>query len=216
MKKIILYQNFYIDKNPVRQKELDLCLKKNIECKHIDKIVLITDLTGQEYVSKNFATTPHKIVMSSHSSRPTYNEYFELTQKMFPDNIHVISNTDIYFDETLEIVRNFNWESKKTCMAICRWNLEYNGEIVHYNAKDSQDVWIFYGAVQKMNEADFTMGLCGCDNKIAHIISENGYDVINPSLSIKTIHVHTSNIRNYNIVTDRVPGPYKIIEPSSI
>ena len=38
----------------------------------------------------------------------------------------------------------------------------------------------------------------GCDNRIAYIFYDNGYNVINNTTNIKTYHLHNTQIRDYN------------------
>jgi len=71
----------------------------------------------------------------------------------------------------------------------------------------------FAGA--QIEGADFTLGIAGCDNKIAHLLNKH-YTLKNPSLSIKTYHLHNTNIRNYINFShvERLPPPYFTIKPS--
>jgi hypothetical protein len=61
------------------------------------------------------------------------------------------------------------------------------------------------------------MGVAGCDNRLAYELEQAGFIVINPSLSIKTYHLHLTNIRNninevgQNIII--IPPPYKMVIP---
>jgi hypothetical protein len=100
-------------------------------------------------------------------------------------------------------------------MALTRWESEIE---LHKNAHGSQDVWIFKGSVNQMTGADITMGTAGCDNKIAWLIEKEGYKIINPSKTVKCIHVHKSDIRTYNVIEDRkkIKPPFKIIQSTSL
>jgi len=61
----------------------------------------------------------------------------------------------------------------------------------------SQDVWIFNNKINKSINADFSLGVLGCDNRLSFLLNESGYNVTNPSKTIRCIHRHNSNIRNY-------------------
>ncbi len=56
-----------------------------------------------------------------------------------------------------------------------------------------------------------------CDNRLAYDIQAHGYNVINPCHTIKTYHLHNSNIRNYlndkNEPIERIPQPYLLVNP---
>ena len=48
------------------------------------------------------------------------------------------------------------------------------------------------------NEGDgIQLGQWGCDNKIAYILNQSGYEVINPCRKINSFHLHRSNVRNW-------------------
>ena len=104
----------------------------------------------------------------------------------------------------------------KLCLALCRWEITDYGSARFIYREDSQDVWIFNGAVPKIEGADFFAGgVAGCDNKIAHLLFENGYRLESPSFDIRTYHLHLSGVRNYvsnGVVTERLDPPYKTLE----
>jgi hypothetical protein len=128
----------------------------------------------------------------------------------FPNDVNVLANSDIYFDETIELVKGIDI---KTMYALTRWEerpegivpFEQGHSINRAKAKHSQDVWVFLGA-PRINYADFCLGQPGCDNRIAYLGRFSGYNVLNPSLSIRCIHRHKEEGREYNM--GKVPGPY--------
>ena len=213
MKKINLITNFYVDSNTKRQEEIEYCIYQNLKNPLINSIILF--ISKKDWDSRPNKNLSHvdKIVYILQDERPTYNDYFKVTERC--SGINIISNTDIYFNETLQLVKDYDWK-KDICFALCRWDAQVHGYPVHYNHRDSQDCWIFYGAVNQMKGADFGFGICGCDNKIAFLLVDAGYNVIDPSLSVQSIHVHLSGIRNYDVVKDRVPPPYKLLDPQTI
>ena len=80
--------------------------------------------------------------------RPTYNDYFKLTEE-HPNGINIISNTDMIMDAP-SIKRLKGWEWGNNCLALSRWDfinndLVYN-QTIHFNRADSQDVWMVKGA----------------------------------------------------------------------
>jgi hypothetical protein len=147
------------------------------------------------------------------SERPSYNDIFLLT-KDFTDSVNIISNTDIVFDDVfIESIENFGIKPNDI-LALSRWdyvNSELN-EIRHHDRADSQDCWIKYGAFPYMTDADFTMGVAGCDNRIAAIMFESGFNVLNPSKSVQTYHLHLTHKRNYS-ASNMVKGKYLLLTP---
>ena len=193
--KINLFINHYNCGDKERQKELDFCLKTNRESGYFDNII-------------NF------------EGRITYNDFFKETAN-YPEDINILANIDIYFNETiLKVLEMRNNE----CYCITRWE-EDKGDIVRFKDKHgynneakerfSQDVWIIKGQVKKINGA-FHLGVPGCDNRIAYEFTMARYQVSNPCDKIQCIHRHKEKERNYNIpkgYNGKIPMPYKFISP---
>lgn len=188
---IRLIYNYYEDKNFLRKKEIDFCLQKNL-----DNELLTT-------------------VIVESAAKPTYNYFFEKINKLTtPDDINIICNSDIFFDETISLLPKYLTNNpKKQMFALSRWDWHNQDDIVFFNRPDSQDTWIVKGNIENVY-GDFTLGKRGCDNRIAYEFYKAGYTVVNPSKSIKSYHVHNSGIRNYTFA-DLVPEPYLTIHPSS-
>jgi hypothetical protein len=185
---INLIYNYYKDKNPARQKEIDFCLNKNLSNKNINTIVIESQ------------------------DRLTYSYYFKkINSVTLPNDINIVCNSDIYLDDTILNCKNMAVDD---CYALSRWDLKTNGSAELFNRPDSQDTWIFKGKIRSNLYGDIFLGMPGCDNRIAYEIVKAGYRLSNPSKTIKTYHVHSSNIRNYSKKHDTVPGPYKQISPT--
>ena len=216
---MILFLNFYIDKKPLRQLELEYCLDQNIKNPLLELIVIMYHDDGKTYsfLQRLLRDRDKAIILESVSSRPSYNEIFSLMADYSDLQLHILANSDIYFNETLQHVANFDWTGNpKTCIALSRWDEDKDGNIILWDHADSQDVWIFYGSPKLIPGADFTMGMAGCDNKIAWLLEQQGYNVINPSKTIQAVHLHNSSqLRNYNADEDRkkVLPPFKLIHP---
>lgn len=202
---INLFINHYTDNDRGRNLELLKCLQLNISNKLIDNIFCIcnnegeTDLLNDERVSV--------LILKS---RPTYNVFFQIISKYTNVNDwNIIANTDIYFDQSLININKYN--KPKTLIALTRWEVS-GREIRFLNRADSQDTWIFKG--HPSINCDFTMGTPGCDNVLAERFHKSGWFVINPSKTIRTYHLHQSNVRNYN-ANNRLMPPYKLIQPTT-
>lgn len=198
-----------------RQEELDFCLDKN--CKHpkIERVIIFNQS------SKTLRRK--KIISIPTTKRPTFQDFFDAT-KDYPDDINIITNADIYFDETLEAAQ---WIKPNVCFALTRHEIRGPG-IVPFEAAHgsnackagfSQDTWIFKGAVKgggfdkviaartkEQNLYDlieFTNGLPGCDNVLAAKLKDH-YQLRNPYLDIHCIHVHKDEKRHD--YTHRITG----------
>jgi hypothetical protein len=148
------------------------------------------------------------------SPRPTYNDFFNLiNQNTEAETISILANTDIYFDESVRILKYLNLKNK--CFALTRWDFSEKGTAtINTRRFDSQDVWIFKGKIKPI-EGNFHLGRQACDSVIAGNISRAGYIITNPSLSIKSYHLHNSNLRNYKI-DNLVTGKSKHLKISNI
>jgi len=185
---IRLFYNYYEDKNPARKREIDMCLQRNLANKLLSTVII---------------ETPGK---------PSYDFFFEQINKITgPDDINIISNSDIFFDETIAYAEKIK---EKEVYALLRWEWRNPHNIIFHERPDSQDTWIVKGRVTDV-KGNFTLGLRGCDNRIAYEFQKAGYTVLNPAKTIKTYHVHNSMIRNYTMA-DLVPPPYFTLMPTSL
>lgn len=183
--RVTLLVGVYNDPNEMRDEELKKCIDKNDKLVSIDEII-------------------------PYQGRPSFNQLFKLgTSKLQSKmDITIIANSDIYFtNESIHLIKQHI--TPDTCFALSRWDIK-NGNATLFNRADSQDVWVFQGDIPQMEGADFGLGIPGTDNAIAYILSKNGYRVLNPALTIKTYHLHESNVRNYDY-TNKVPPPYKLV-----
>lgn len=206
-----LFVNWYKEINEQRYDEYFTCLSNNFLNSAIDKIYVLCE----NILPPNVDLYSKKFEFIEVLSRPTYKDIFEIVNSVTgEDDVNIISNTDIYFDDSIRYVEPTL--DYKTVYCLTRWNQMENGEAVFHNKKDSQDVWIFRGKMKHFSGGNYTMGIAGCDNKIAHDFNTSGYKLLNPSLSVKAYHLHNTQIRNYKKdgVVHRLPPPYQFVTPS--
>lgn len=221
-----LIVNFYQDKTSERQAELDFSLIENFKNQKFEHFLVI--VSEKDY-SKLLSICPEdckkKLIPVVIETRPTYNDYFYFISKTFPDtnNINVLSNLDIIIPEETLIYSTFYLTEPKSCLALTRYDINngenYKSNSTFFNRADSQDTWIFKGSVENISGANYGLGIAGCDNGIAHLLETVGYVVKNPSITLKTYHLHLTNIRNYTNVVgqaiERIPPPYKLLTPTA-
>lgn len=110
---INLYVNYYQDKIPARQKEIDTCIQKNITNSLINVLVLESQ------------------------SKMKYSDFFKVINEYTGDNdINIICNSDIYLDNSVSIV---NTMEDHEALALSRWEMGANGELSLSNHPNSQD-----------------------------------------------------------------------------
>src|SRR6185312_9253148 len=115
---------------------------------------------------------------------------------------------DIYFNETLDLLRDYDLENK--FLALTRWDVQKDGSLKPFikstgeSFDGSQDVWIFKTPIKRFNNARMQLGTTWCDGKIAYQAKKEGLIVLNPCKSIQCCHLHLSNVRNYKVT--KKPG----------
>ena len=208
MNKYILVQNWFDSEN--RYDQYLECLKRNINNDYIEFIYLLCE---------HGISTPiisDKIVMIYYDGLPTYRDYFNFCNDNLHGSICITSNLDIYYDETLQHVSSV--VDNDTVIALSRWNIDSEFNLINHNNCDSQDTWIFESPIRHHDmNIDFTMGRSGCDNRIAYELSTQ-YNVINPVFDIKSMHYHLSEFRGMSVdnQSNRLRGQYRILPFDSL
>lgn len=197
----IEYHKFNIDD---RDNEINYCIEKNIQSKLFNKIVIFCD---NEIFTSNEDLTNVDIVKID--NRYTYKDIISYCNNNYPNEICVLANTDIYFDDTLNKVKHTSLDKRFIC--ITRWNVDNDGNSVLFDQNGTsyvtQDTWIFKTPFN-LNGGDYYMGKPGCDNRIAYEAHLSKYMVCNPANDIKTYHLHNTNYRTYISNRDAVGSPY--------
>ena len=200
---------YFQSRNHIRNGEYLYCLHQNIGVDEIDSIHIFVE----EGSDLNFDSPKIKKIVVK--ERPTYKDLFEYCNKHMKNEICIVANADIIFDDTLRFFESL--DMTKQFYALSRWEISTNDgknwEIEPFENAASQDVWIFKTPVLTSDQMNYTMGKPGCDNKIPYHMRELGYTCRNPGKKVVTIHFHVSNFRTYNVKDDRVPGPYLLIAP---
>jgi len=220
---------YFKSSNNQRDQEYLFCINQNINNDSIKKIfVFISD--NSEFILKS-----DKIEIVKLDNRPTFLDLFKFCNEKLNHEICIIANTDIFFDDTIKSLLNFNFEN--IFLSLTRWDVFYINNQWSMKFYDnpwwdcylqdgtksveesittgqlSQDAWIFKSQVKLDERSNFLMGKPGCDNRISQIMNENEYDVRNPSKQIIIKHLHQTNYRTYTN-NDLILGPYLLIRPN--
>lgn len=199
---------YFNSSNHMRNGEYLYCLHQNLGNNHIHNVYIFMNDSDD----LNFESPKIKKVICE--SRPTYKDLFEFCNKNLKEQICIVANADIIFDDTLRYFESLNMD--KTFYALNRWEISTNDgknwEIEPYENPASQDSWIFKSPISVSDEMNYHMGKPGCDNKITYNMRELGYVCRNPGKKVITVHFHPTNWRTYSL-QDRIPGPYLLIPP---
>jgi len=209
-----LFTQYYLDSNFDRQNELFNSLIANTLNNFKNIILLVENDEVLEIVKNHFPFCQSINI----GKRASFNDFFAIMDEDdYSNDINILSNSDIFFDD-LDIIKNYIANvPTNICLALSRYDYHSNANIVPFLRADSQDTWIFNGNPKIHTQLEYGMGIAGCDNRLAYDIQAHGYNVINPSHTIKTYHLHNSNIRNYlndkNEPIERIPQPYLLVNP---
>lgn len=211
---MILITTYYKSKNEDRQKELDKCLLKNYENKNINKIYLLNnELYDLNYKGNKII----QIIISKEKNYILkYNDAIEFINNNLKNKICILSNSDIYFDETLSKINNYN--IKDNLFALLRYDEEEDGSkkiFTRHNIPrdDSQDCWIFKSPLNvDITKLNFSFRTLGCDSIFSTIVQDANINVSNPCYDIIITHIHKTDYRTYN-ADDRIHGKYCLIPP---
>lgn len=232
-----LFISLYHEKDKARSDELHKCLMNNLKSGCFDAVWIIAedDGHGLKYLRD---VSPYTVNVLPCTVRPTFRTFFEVINNLeerferahyfqffgvkgdvtvrgysplgakqgFEGNVNIVANSDIYF-ESLPVLPKSN-----QVFALTRYEVKKNGPIIFVNRSDCQDSWLFRGKIQIPKFADFWPGLPGCDNRIAAELKAIGYDILNPSLTIKTFHLHEGD-KSYD-GSRKVNRPYHFIKPT--
>jgi hypothetical protein len=194
---------YYNPDKPKRRREIDTCLRKNLQSPLIDKVIVLNEKNeALGWVQEDLRGKLEEKVIGH---RLTYKDV--LKEALFPDDVIVaFANADICIDSSSW---KQLWEVDLTnvCLALLRYDVPESG--IEAEAKlfgpraDSQDTWVVRAKdVKQRGEAilknmEIRFGQMGCDNAFALEIFRQKFLVVNPSYSMKTFHYHSSNVRNY-------------------
>jgi hypothetical protein len=207
MSRFFLYTTYYQEPNQARRAELDECLKRNLASGLFDAVCVLSEGDRPDIPLYWMET---ECQLKKQPRRQTFHDLFQWARENADDEtISVVSNSDVYFDDSLLLVETQDMNQK--CFALSRWDVGEDGSSSHWVAIDSQDCFIFKGKIPPIR-ADFCPGIPGVDNRLCYEIDLAGLEVSNPSRSIRAHHLHKSQVRNYDD-SMKIPGPYLLVEP---
>lgn len=200
---INLFVSYFISDNNQRNYEIESSLVKNIDLDFINKIYLFSEYTFDE----KYFNCSNKIELVKCKDRPTYSDMMMFVYKnKLQNDINIISNADIYFDNS---ILNSLHIKHNECYALTR----YDNNILHDRPEVTQDAWIFKNVNKKLiRDSKIQLGIPGCDNFIAAVFKESGYNIYNPCYDIIINHLHESNIRTYK-EEERLTEKELFVEP---
>lgn len=211
---IYLIQQFFNAPDPARAYEFNMCLKMNAKCEILDKIILLNESDDVK-----LPVTHSKIECINLGRRMNYYDVFEYIKEKIPLGVVVLfANTDIFLMDDFKEIYNINMANK--FLALLRWDVNEKGMTRIFGPRnDSQDTWgVLSDDVKNMSldNLNFMFGKPGCDNAITAIMKAKGFYCINPAFTLKSYHVHNTNIRNYTHADRVYNSEYLLLNPTNI
>ena len=186
----------YYNTDSARQRELDHCLEQNVE-RYFDRVIVCC---GSETILPKVAYT-HTMHMEK---RLAFSDYLRLVSESDYNGITVLTNSDIILDK--DIIKKCEHISSKELFAISRYDTDGYLHEFHWC---SQDTWIlrnqkFPNSVIK--SCTFELGRPGCELRFAEALWCVGFNIINPSLSVRNTHIHINS--SVHLDSERYYGAY--------
>jgi hypothetical protein len=106
-----------------------------------------------------------------------------------------VANADIYFDNSLLRLGDLrSLDLGNTILALSKWTY-INDDLSLQLRTNTQDAWIFKAPLnfEAVVNSNFHMGKARCDNRLAYVLAECGYTLINPAFAIHAIELQTTS-----------------------
>lgn len=198
--KLNLVLNTFSPKNDKdRLDELKFCLEENLKNNHISKIYILHE-DDNHYVNNDQQKNP-KLTLLKQQGRKTFGELFDFCKDQCKGPT-IISNSDVYFNESLLTLNNISAEiDRGLILAQHRYNLTKKGKIIYEQTPSktnefsgSADAWIFNPEIPiPPDHLNFLPGTSYCDQHLAMKFFMLNRPVI-AARDIQCIHVHTSKV----------------------
>jgi hypothetical protein len=203
---IILFTQYYKDIN--RHNDFIFCLNKNLENKFIKKIIIFFEKEKPDIQNE-------KIEFIETEERLSYKNWFDFCDR-YSDQIKVLANSDVYFDETIDFLNKIDYPSN-VLYACSRRDLDYDGNLIrskicfeeksnYINNLYSHDCWIFKNKLVEF-DSNYILGYENCDVLLKNACVSSNCDFINLFDYLNCIHVdrRSSKFRNiYNLQNGEV------------
>ncbi len=196
-----LYVNHWTPPTGDRRLEIDECLRRNVDCPAIDRIVLLAESTQEHRANVSASPKLVWVDMPAGVARARYCDLFQAVNSCTttPWDLNIVANSDVFFDDSLSLLKSIDLFG--ICVALSRWEWK-NGRAEELAWHNSQDCWIFQGPVRPLAEPiDFPIGTFGCDWRIAWILRHNDYALVNVPYDVRHYHMHDAPYRNNGSMT---------------
>lgn len=204
--KLKLYVGFYKDSSPERNEENLACLKANAANPHIDEIWLFVE-KPEDF--QHLATDKIRITRSR-TRWCTYFDFISHANRESEDFLLLIANTDIYFDETLEIAKSSIKRGELVVMG--RRDIRPDGTAYITEHLESSDAWLMAAPVIDF-PCEYRLGTVGCESTFLGSAQSAGLRLRPATMSVNAYHLHITQKRNIDPGKDRFFDSMRMVFP---
>ncbi|CAK9188722.1 unnamed protein product [Sphagnum troendelagicum] len=220
-----LITQWYQEVNLRRRRELIIVLHMNVVNEAVTKIHLLqpdgVPCTVEQDVQADpnfpFALLKSKLVVSSlknfSSERLTIEKAILYANENVQSGYAVLMNLDVFFDQSLILLRNAPMVDCKTAFYLSRYEVDPTITTLGLQCSNkyvgSHDALIFHPPVSSNISVHlpFQMGTWNIEVKIIHEFIQQGYTVRNVCKSLRIWHLHSSQVRHRLMPSDKfIPG----------
>lgn len=195
-----------------RFKEILYCLRRNLANADIAFVhILYEDVDPATFLNRTEdAALVRKLIRVNFRQQPNYKDFFDYARLFLPPQgaATIITNSDIYFDETVHCARAVltrEGKEEKAYFALSRHPSPHEycargGKDYCEGYKGSHDAFVFENpmSAEFANKLNFPQNRLGAENVVVHELHHLGRDVVhNPCKQIKAYHTHCSHERTY-------------------
>ncbi len=182
-----------------RRREIRSVINCNVRNKYIDKIVILWEHWDKYCDEEEYNYLKNtKIEVVNWTKRQTYQDFYEHSLKNYPNDIIIVSNSDIIFDHTIRRVNELTF-NQRIAYALTRYEFDTpNKEKSIYKTPLqgrhdqcwSYDTYIWKHPLDIISETiDINVGMGGCDTYLVKkLVVDNLIEVRNPMLDIRCWH----------------------------
>jgi hypothetical protein len=204
MKKILIFQWFDC-RDAVRKNELVECVEHNLAL-GFDSVMIFNDSVKPAFSGNN-------VTNIETNARITYRDFVDVLNE--PNNLGsmvCLTNTDIKLDKNILGLSSVLQPNR--LLSISRYEL--NGQLAD-SPWCTQDTWIALSQPIPESilwQSAIPLGLPGCENRFSEIFFSAGFQVSNPCMDIKNVHMQSQ--KSIHRDENRTFGAYLFIPACTI
>ena len=195
--KFRLIISLYNETEPSRVDELLYCLKVNNNHELIENIHVFYDTSkdDEKNIIFNEIIKNKNVKILKIFGKPTFKQLFQYANDNLPDKKVIITNSDIYFNDTLMRLSKIDL-SGRFCV-LTRWNDTGDGKLLKQKDRRSNlpayfsvDTWVFQTPLTSNFYTNYKLGSLFCDVFLNTQLFKSGLQIFNPCYDVQACHLH--------------------------